>query len=569
MHGPCEVLGRQCLKFRSCACPKRDKDNNERRIAQDMVEAGLNGTGQIPSSKRRRDGGGERASRGSRNTSSNGILSRSKGYSESCNDRVSPTYSAKLPAYRDQLSGLRLDSDFAMADDLRSFDDRQNLIQLNGETFHVILMPAYLPGGASTLRQMRSALLKTFYAAKDLQSVTGGFFSRDSHDQDQKLISDESCFVIENKQSSVYEESFIQFIQSVEGKAASLIREMQTSSGYQTLNPFMSASCSTDSQPNSTASLNSTLGSLMGGGGGGGGGEVSQQGALDMLASHVNGTGISLDPHGKLDDPSLNFLQAGIAPLRNSFSSPFAGHKMVADGSLPQNHHHNYLAGGEQAFSYPVGLSQQQQQQQQQHHQQQQSRRLTYPQLRLPPLGQSQLFDGLPHPVGPEVAEVSHHVRNLFSPANGGGELAPPLGSASSSSSSSSSTSSYSHPVLLQQQQQQAHSTFQTSSSSTTSSASIAVSSGPLSFRPQTQKSVGAYQSDVFLPSDVNQASPGHLPHQQGQRLLETAQALVCSTKASSPTASVGIYMNQSKMFEDISGRTRASTDTSMSPESF
>ncbi|VDL94018.1 unnamed protein product [Schistocephalus solidus] len=211
MHGPCEVLGRQCLKFRSCACPKRDKDNNERRIAQDMVESGLNGSGQIPNSKRRREG-----------------ASRGKGFNDSCNDRVSPTYSTKLPVYRDQLSGLKVDSEFAMVDDIRSagsltFDDRQNLIQLNGETFHVILMPAYLPGGASTLRQMRSALLKTFYAAKDLQSATGGFLSRDSHDQEPKLISDESCFVIENKQSSIYEDSFIQFIQNVEGKAASLM----------------------------------------------------------------------------------------------------------------------------------------------------------------------------------------------------------------------------------------------------------------------------------------------------------------------------------------------------------
>ncbi len=55
-NGPCEVLGRQCLKFRSCACPKRDKDNNERRIAQDLGESGLTGSG-MPNPKRRREHG--------------------------------------------------------------------------------------------------------------------------------------------------------------------------------------------------------------------------------------------------------------------------------------------------------------------------------------------------------------------------------------------------------------------------------------------------------------------------------------------------------------------------------
>lgn len=55
-EGPCEVLGRQCLKFRSCACPKRDKDNNERRMAQDMGEGSLSSSS-VLSSKRRREGG--------------------------------------------------------------------------------------------------------------------------------------------------------------------------------------------------------------------------------------------------------------------------------------------------------------------------------------------------------------------------------------------------------------------------------------------------------------------------------------------------------------------------------
>ncbi|XP_018646355.1 cellular tumor antigen P53, putative [Schistosoma mansoni] len=35
--GHCEVLGRQCIKFRSCACPKRDKENNERRTGDSLV----------------------------------------------------------------------------------------------------------------------------------------------------------------------------------------------------------------------------------------------------------------------------------------------------------------------------------------------------------------------------------------------------------------------------------------------------------------------------------------------------------------------------------------------------
>ena len=57
---------------------------------------------------------------------------------------------------------------FFQQDELSS-SEYDDLIQIDGESFHLILMPAYLPGGAHTLRQMRSALLKIFQTARECE----------------------------------------------------------------------------------------------------------------------------------------------------------------------------------------------------------------------------------------------------------------------------------------------------------------------------------------------------------------------------------------------------------------
>ncbi|VUZ48376.1 unnamed protein product, partial [Hymenolepis diminuta] len=196
--GPCEVLGRQCLKFRSCACPKRDKDNNERRMAQDMGDGNMTSAG-APTSKRRREGVSQRASRSSR----------------------TKTFTT---------NGERMEtSQFFQQDEISSSSSYDDLVQIDGESFHLILMPAYLPGGANTLRQMRSALLKIFQTARECE-------------EDRKPL---------NGYNQERQDDMMQALNSMEGRTALLLREIQTTSGFGNPN-----SCSTDSQPNSSGSHN-------------------------------------------------------------------------------------------------------------------------------------------------------------------------------------------------------------------------------------------------------------------------------------------------------------------------
>nr|CDS28156.1 tumor protein p63 [Hymenolepis microstoma] len=196
--GPCEVLGRQCLKFRSCACPKRDKDNNERRMAQDMSDGNITSAG-ASTSKRRRDGVSQRTSRSSR---------------------------AKAFTMNSERVGT---PQFFQQDEISSSSSYDDLVQIDGESFHIILMPAYLPGGANTLRQMRSALLKIFQIARECE-------------EDRKPS---------NGYNQERQDDMMQALNSIEGRTASLLREIQTTPGFGNPN-----SCSTDSQPNSSGSHN-------------------------------------------------------------------------------------------------------------------------------------------------------------------------------------------------------------------------------------------------------------------------------------------------------------------------
>uniref|UniRef100_A0A5K3FH02 P53 domain-containing protein n=1 Tax=Mesocestoides corti TaxID=53468 RepID=A0A5K3FH02_MESCO len=199
-EGPWEVLGRQCLKFRSCACPKRDKDNNERRMAQDLNDGSLL-SGGLPSSKRRRDGASQRAAR----------VNRSKGFTPA-GDRIGTPQ-------------------FFQHEDVSSIAGYDDLVQIDGESFHLILMPAYLPGGANTLRQIRSALLKVF------QTARGGEEERKTHES------------VASGYSAERHEELLQALNSIEGRTATLLRDLQTSTGF--INPN---NCSSDSQPNSSTS---------------------------------------------------------------------------------------------------------------------------------------------------------------------------------------------------------------------------------------------------------------------------------------------------------------------------
>ncbi|KAL5964436.1 Cellular tumor antigen p53, partial [Taenia solium] len=247
-EGPCEVLGRQCLKFRSCACPKRDKDNNERRMAQDMGEGSLSSSS-VLSSKRRREGVSQRSSRGS----------RSKNF-PTAGDRVGTPQ-------------------FFQQDEISSSSGYDDLVQIDGESFHLILMPAYLPGGAHTLRQMRSALLRIFQTARDCE--------------DDRKNSNSAA----SGYSSERQDELLQALNSMEGRTASLLRDLQASSTF--VNPN---SCSTDSQPNSSTSQAFT---------GPTGGSV---GALDP----IGGSTLDLLAYDHLHSQHL-------IKSENSFLQPFSG----------------------------------------------------------------------------------------------------------------------------------------------------------------------------------------------------------------------------------------------------
>lgn len=87
-----------------------------------------------------------------------------------------------------------------MTNSATQFDDT---VQIDGEPYHLILMPAFLPNGASTLRQMLSALLKTF------QTARGGM-----EEEERKLF---------DGYGLVKQEELLQAISGMEVKLASML----------------------------------------------------------------------------------------------------------------------------------------------------------------------------------------------------------------------------------------------------------------------------------------------------------------------------------------------------------
>ncbi|VDM23051.1 unnamed protein product [Hydatigera taeniaeformis] len=132
------------------------------------------------------------------------------------------------------------------------------MVQIDGESFHLILMPAYLPGGAHTLRQMRSALLRIFQTARDCED-------------DRKNSNS-----VASGYGSERQDELLQALNSMEGRTASLLRDLQASPTF--VNPN---SCSTDSQPNSSTSQAFTGPT---GGSAGGLDPIGGGSSLDLLA---------------------------------------------------------------------------------------------------------------------------------------------------------------------------------------------------------------------------------------------------------------------------------------------
>ncbi len=48
------------------------------------------------------------------------------------------------------------------------------MFHIDGEPFHLVLVPAYIPNGVGTVRQMRSALVKTFQSARGVDEGRKG-----------------------------------------------------------------------------------------------------------------------------------------------------------------------------------------------------------------------------------------------------------------------------------------------------------------------------------------------------------------------------------------------------------
>lgn len=150
-------------------------------------------------------------------------------------------------------NGERMETpQFFQQDEISSSSSYDDLVQIDGESFHLILMPAYLPGGANTLRQMRSALLKIFQTARECEEdrkPSNGYNQERQDDMMQALNSMEGrtallLYVYFLKKAPCYWGSVITYLMYFR-------REIQTTSGFGNPN-----SCSTDSQPNSSGSHN-------------------------------------------------------------------------------------------------------------------------------------------------------------------------------------------------------------------------------------------------------------------------------------------------------------------------
>ncbi|CAH8834418.1 unnamed protein product [Trichobilharzia szidati] len=178
--GHCEVLGRQCIKFRSCACPKRDKENNERRTGDTLSIC-------TPTLGKRRKESNDRSDRQGKRLRSNQRPSSVMNMNGSTHAGGNPnsngiTYDKDInllrehnwlsPNHEHLLNEEKCSSEpngiddfldyYGQENDYDTYGYGQNTIHFNGESYNLLLVPTNLPGAVETLSSVRYGLLRTW-----------------------------------------------------------------------------------------------------------------------------------------------------------------------------------------------------------------------------------------------------------------------------------------------------------------------------------------------------------------------------------------------------------------------
>ncbi|KAL3307309.1 hypothetical protein Ciccas_014181 [Cichlidogyrus casuarinus] len=122
----CEVLGRQCIKFRSCACPKRDKENIGRKLNV-----------------------------GGSDLSSYQSSGRSSPYAEATGTGPPPKRKRVTKS---------TESQEMMNKSVEWFEAPQS--HIGDDSYTLVAVPNKIPGAVASLQQMRTALLTTFFLAQ-------------------------------------------------------------------------------------------------------------------------------------------------------------------------------------------------------------------------------------------------------------------------------------------------------------------------------------------------------------------------------------------------------------------
>ncbi|CAL8071949.1 unnamed protein product [Calicophoron daubneyi] len=259
--GQCEVLGRQCIKFRSCACPKRDKENSERRTG-DTVSSVIQSFVKRKKDSDRSERQGKRVRPMSRDYSgSAGKFLRHTGnrwFSPSHDQSAHEHHSGSLE------DGFERRSTGAYGDQ----DNGYTMISYNGESYHLLLVPTGLPGGIETLAGVRLGLIRTWlysptkskHSPPDSGSVKTE--TEIEKNQSEKGIGEDSSYVPNScSVDRPVADDILHHLVGIEAHLAHTIRELTVASGN-CQNMYQYGGDSTDSQPNSTSAVGLSMGSM-------------------------------------------------------------------------------------------------------------------------------------------------------------------------------------------------------------------------------------------------------------------------------------------------------------------
>ncbi|KAF8571139.1 hypothetical protein P879_00315 [Paragonimus westermani] len=269
--GQCEVLGRQCIKFRSCACPKRDKENSERRTGDSTVynPCTLSGKRRKESERTERQNKKLRvqnqefiASTNSKATGSRQTTNCSSWGSPTQDQANHETQSNSLDGGMDTRNGdLFVDSEVG---------GQSTIVHFNGESYHLLLVPTGLPGGIETLSGVRFGLIRTWLhpssrSASKQSYLLGPEVLKPDIDAEKKLTvktnDPEESYRTTLISSRMDVDNTLHQLSIVETQLASVLRERMLQSGqFQRIYHY--GGDSTDSQPNSADAVGLGVGSI-------------------------------------------------------------------------------------------------------------------------------------------------------------------------------------------------------------------------------------------------------------------------------------------------------------------